>query len=98
MCRDQDRFRNRVLEDFARRIDVPEYAKFSGLLVQNLKKGNTALVKRLKEEREETLEKNLQWRKRQGEEASTKLLFPMGMMLLLVLVMLMLPAFSGLGI
>ena len=89
---------NKVLEDFARRIDVPEYAKFSGLLVQNLKKGNTALVKRLKEEREEALEKELQWRKRQVEEAGTKLLFPMSMILLLVLVMLMLPAFSGLGI
>ena len=89
---------SKVLEDFSRRIDVPEYAKFSGLLVQNLKKGNTALVKRLKEERENALEKELQRRKRQGEEASTKLLFPMCMILLMILMMLMLPAFTGLGI
>lgn len=89
---------SKVLEDFSRRIDVPEYAKFSGLLVQNLKKGNTALVKRLKEEREDALEQDLQSRKRQGEEASTKLLFPMCMILLQILMMLILPAFSGLGI
>ena len=77
---------------------MPEYAKLCGLLVQNLKKGNTALIRRMKEEAREAAEKNLQWRKAQGEEAGTKLLLPMSMMLLMVLVMLLLPAFSGMGL
>ncbi len=89
---------SRAYENLARRIGMPEYAKLCGLLVQNLKKGNTALIRRMKEEAREATEKNLQWRKAQGEEAGTKLLLPMSMMLLMVLVMLLLPAFSGMGL
>lgn len=89
---------SRAYENLARRIGMPEYAKLCGLLVQNLKKGNTALIRRMKEEGREAAEKNLQWRKAQGEEAGTKLLLPMSMMLLMVLVMLLLPAFSGIGL
>ena len=89
---------SRVYENFGRRTGVQEYTRLCGLLGQNLKKGNTALAKRLKEESEEALRESMQWKKRQGEEAGTKLLLPMGMLLVMVLVMIMLPAFSGLGI
>ena len=89
---------SRVYENFGRRTGVQEYTRLCGLLGQNLKKGNTALAKRLKEESHEALRESMQWNKRQGEEAGTKLLLPMGMMLVMVLVMIMLPAFSGIGI
>ena len=89
---------SKVYEKFGRRTGVQEYTKLCALLSQNLKKGNTALARRLKEECEDALAENLQWKKRQGEEAGTKLLAPMGMMLIMVLVLIMLPAFSGLGI
>jgi len=89
---------SRVYENFGRRTGVQEYTRLCGLLGQNLKKGNTALAKRLKEESQEAVRESMQWHKRQGEEAGTKLLLPMGMMLVMVLVMIMLPAFSGIGI
>ena len=89
---------SRVYENFGRRTGVQEYTRLCALLGQNLKKGNTALAKRLKEESDSAILENLQARKRQGEEAGTKLLAPMGMMLVMVLVMIILPAFSGLGI
>ncbi len=89
---------SRVYENFGRRTGVQEYTRLCALLGQNLKKGNTALAKRLKEESDDAVTENMQAMKRLGEEAGTKLLAPMGMMLVLVLVMIMLPAFSGLGI
>jgi len=89
---------SKVYENFGRRTGVQEYARLCALLGQNLKKGNTALAKRLKEESDDAVSENMQAMKRRGEEAGTKLLAPMGMMLVLVLVIIMLPAFSGLGI
>ena len=89
---------SRVYENFGRRTGIQEYTRLCALLSQNLKKGNTALAKRLKEESDDAVTENLQASKRRGEEAGTKLLAPMGMMLVMVLVMIMLPAFSGLGI
>jgi len=89
---------SKVYESFGRRTGLQEYTRLCSLLNQNLKKGNTTLVHRLKEEGEAAARERIQYRKRQGEEAGTKLLLPMVMMLLMVLVMIMLPAFSGLGI
>lgn len=88
----------RVYENFGRRTGLKEYTRLCALLSQNLKKGNTDLVQRLKLECDEALRENIHLQKRQGEEAETKLLLPMVMMLLLVLVMILLPAFSGIGI
>ncbi len=89
---------SKVYENFGRRTGLQEYARLCALINQSLKKGNTALVRRLKEEGEDALTENLRWKKKIGEEAGTKLLAPMGMMLIMVLVMIILPAFSGIGI
>ncbi len=88
---------SKVYEKFGKRTGVQEYTRLCALLSQNLKKGNTALIQRMKEECDEASRESLHLKKRQGEEAGTKLLAPMVMMLLMVLVMIMLPAFSGLG-
>lgn len=87
---------NKVYEHFGRRVGTPEYVRFCALLNQNLKKGNTALVKRLREESVQALRDELQMKKRHGEEAGTKLLLPMGMLLIMVLVMVVIPAFGDL--
>lgn len=89
---------SRVYENFGRRTGSQEYTRLCALLCQNLKKGNTALARRLREECEGVARENLQLRKRQGEEAGTKLLMPMGMLLIMILVLIMLPAFSDLNI
>lgn len=80
-------------EHFGKRTGLQEYIRLSTLLTQNLKKGNSALLERLREEADRAGEEKLQSCKRLGEEAGTKLLVPMVLMLLVVMVMIMIPAF-----
>lgn len=82
-------------EHFGRRTGQQEYIKLSTLLMQNLKRGNSSLLERLREEADKAAEERLFESKRQGEEASTKLLAPMVMMLAVVMIMIMVPAFSS---
>lgn len=84
-------------ENFGKRTGVQEYIRLSTLLVQNLRKGSTSLVPRLREEAECALAQRLMAGRKLGEEASTKLLLPMIMMLAVVMVMVMLPAFYSMG-
>lgn len=82
-------------EHFGRRTGLQEYIRLSTLLAQNLKRGNSTLLERLREEAEKSAEERLQQSKRLGEEAGTKLLVPMVLMLAVVMAMIMVPAFSS---
>lgn len=82
-------------EHFGKRTGLQEYIRLSALLTQNLKKGNSALLERLREEVDRAGEERLQNCRRLGEEAETKLLVPMVLMLLVIMVMIMIPAFSS---
>lgn len=82
-----------VIEHFGKRCRLPNYVKLSVLLSQNLKKGNNSLQKQLREETDRTFEERKIVAKKYGEEAGTKLLFPMVLMLIVVMVMIMYPAF-----
>lgn len=81
-------------EHFGRRTSRQEYIRLSTLLMQNLKRGNSALLERLREEAEKSGEERLMQSRRLGEEAGTKLLVPMVLMLAVVMVMILVPAFS----
>lgn len=81
-------------EHFGKRTGSQEYIRLSTLLMQNLKRGNSALLERLREEAEKSGEERLMQSRRLGEEAATKLLVPMVLMLAVVMVMIMVPAFS----
>lgn len=80
-------------EGFGRRCGIPLYGKFSTLLTQNLRKGSTRLGPLLKEESRSAFEERKNTARKAGEEAGTKLLLPMVMMLCVVMVMILLPAF-----
>lgn len=82
-------------ERFGRRIGLQEYIRLSALLMQNLKRGNKALLERLRDEAETAASEQLRQGKKQGEEAGTKLLVPMVLMLAVVMAVIMIPAFSG---
>lgn len=84
-------------ENFGRRVGVQEYLRLTTLLSQNLKKGNSTLLQRLKEETERANLERMQNTRKLGEEASTKLLVPMVLLLLDVMLMVMIPAFSAVG-
>ena len=80
-------------ERLGRRCGLAEYKILSVLLVQNLKKGNQSILELLEREAVSAGEERLRRARIQGEEASTKLLLPMILQLLVVFIILMVPAF-----
>lgn len=80
-------------ERFGERCGLRPYRKLSSLIVQNLRKGSRGLTALMAAEADEafTLRKNLA--KKLGEEAGTKLLAPMMLMLGIIVVIIMVPAF-----
>lgn len=80
-------------ERFGRRCQLPEYIRIGTVLSQNLKKGAQGLTALLAEEAETSLEDRKHRARKIGEQAGTKLLLPMMLMLCVVLAVLMVPAF-----
>ncbi len=80
-------------EDFGRRCDEVKYRTLSTLMSQNLKKGSRNLIEMLEQESVEAFEDRKRQARIQGEAAATKLLFPMILMLVIVLIIIMVPAF-----
>ncbi len=83
----------KVYERFGERCGTPQYRKFSVLIVQNLRKGNSGLRQILEKEVSEAFALRKNQAKKAGEEASTKILLPMMMMLCIVMVIILVPAF-----
>lgn len=90
-------YEEKAYENFGRRCKLPIYMKLSGLLVSNVKKGAGHFTKVLEKEASEAFEERKNLAKRQGEEAGTKLLIPMVLMLFIVMVLIMIPAFLSYG-
>ena len=80
-------------EKFGKRCGVTLYVKFGAMLAQNLRKGSKGISDILRMEAIQSFENRKSRAKRLGEEAGTKLLMPMMGMLMVVLVMVMVPAF-----
>ena len=80
-------------ERFGKRCGLKAYRKLAALLVQNLRKGTKGLAEMLKGEAAQAFEERKAIAKRQGEEAGTKLLAPLFLMLAMVLVLVIVPAF-----
>lgn len=80
-------------ERFGRRCNIQEYMKLGALLSQNLRKGTKGLSQILKIEAIQAFEERKARAKRLGEEAGTKLLLPMFLMLSVVLIIVIVPAF-----
>lgn len=85
-------------ENFGRRCNEQVYIRFGALLSQNLRKGTKGLTQLLKLESIQAFEERKARAKRLGEEASTKLLLPMFLMLAIVLVIAIVPAFLSMQI
>ncbi len=80
-------------ERFGRRCELPEYIRLGSVLSQNLRKGAKGLTELLETEAEASLNERKSHARKIGEQAGTKLLLPMVLMLGIVLVILMVPAF-----
>lgn len=84
---------SRAYENFGRRCELPRYIKLGSILSQNLKKGSKGLAALLEKEAETSMEERKNLAKKLGEQAGTRLIFPMILMFGVVLIVLMVPAF-----
>ena len=85
-------------ENFGRRCGIQVYIRFGALLSQNLRKGTKGLTELLKLESMQAFDERKARAKKLGEEAGTKLLLPMFLMLAVVLVIVIVPAFLSVQI
>lgn len=80
---------------FAERTQNPSYERFVRLLISNLLKGNRGLSDLLEQESEKAFSIRRMQARQLGEEAQTKLLLPMIMMLGIVMAIVIVPAMQG---
>ena len=73
------------------------YKRLSFLLGVNLKQGSGRLLSLLDEEVQRALSERRERARKKGDEAGVKLLFPMILMLIVVMMLIMLPAYLTLG-
>lgn len=102
LCRTSYQMKNGMSEssayqEFGRRCRLQPYLKLSSLLEQNQKAGNKNLRVILETELVDAFEQRKNLARRMGEEAGTKLLLPLFLMLGIVMVMIMVPAMMTMG-
>lgn len=73
------------------------YRKLSFLLSVNLKRGKQDIIENLQREVLKNQERQRDEIKKIGEEASTKLLFPMALFLMVVMILVICPAYNKIG-
>jgi tight adherence protein C len=77
---------------------MPEVKKFSSTLIQGLQKGNKELSIMLQQQSAEIWSLRKQNVRREGEKAASKLLAPMLIMFIGILIMVVVPIFTNLGL
>ena len=80
---------------FGLRCRLRQYSRLSSLLVQNLRRGNDTLLQVLQEEARTSFEERKNLARELGEEAGTKLLLPMMIMLGITMLIIIVPAYFG---
>lgn len=83
---------------FGTRCVIPEIKKFTSTIIQGIVKGNSELVHMLKEQSKEVWMLKKQNVKRQGEKAASKLLIPILIMFIGIIIMILIPIFTNLGV
>lgn len=85
-----------ALSQMADRIGLREMNQFISLVNQNIRKGGQDIAKEMKTEAENSMNLKREEVKRKAETASTKLLIPMIIHLVIVFALIMIPAFGSL--
>lgn len=88
----------RAYAEFGNRCRILPYRKLAGILEQNVKNGTEGLRALLETEMAEAFEQRKAIARRMGEEAGTKLLLPLFIMLAVVMVITTVPAFLSFGL
>ena len=80
-------------EEWGKQLNEPQYLKLTNIIMKNLSKGSEKLLSTMKQERSLALREHREQVKKRGEEASTKLLFPMLLLLMTAMLIVLVPAF-----
>lgn len=83
----------KAIERFGKRCLLQPYLRFCSLITQNMKKGADGMLAILEIEAMDSLERRKEHALQLGEKAGTRLLFPMMLMLMIVMGIIMVPAF-----
>ncbi len=84
---------SQAYENLGNRAGIRHYSRLGSMLSQNLRKGSAGLLHALEQESAEAFAERKASARKRGEEAGTKLLLPMGIMLMIVMVIVIVPAF-----
>lgn len=87
-----------ALFNFGTRCIIPEIKKFTSTIIQGMVKGNSELTYMLQEQSKEVWADKKQNVRRQGEKAASKLLIPIFIMFIGILIMVIIPIFTNLGV
>lgn len=82
----------KAYERFSERCGERRFRKLGSILTQNMRKGTRGLTVLLEKEVEDSLEERKAMARKYGEEAGTRMLFPMILMLGIVMAILIVPA------
>lgn len=87
-----------AFREFGNRCVLPEIKKFTSTVIQGMLKGNSELVQMLKQQSGEVWNMKRQSVKQLGEAAESKLMLPMCIMFVGVIVMIVIPIFTNIGV
>ena len=79
-------------QKFGERIALPPYYRLVRILVQSLQKGSKGMIELLEQESEKAFEERKHIAKKLGEEASTKMIFPLIIMMGIVMAIIIAPS------
>lgn len=86
-----------VYQEWGARCGEMRYRRLGFLLSVQLKQGNDRLLQLLEQEADVAREDQRNQARKEGEEAGTKLLFPMILILIMVMLLVLLPAYVDFG-
>ena len=88
----------RAYQRFSEKCDLQPYRKLVSLLVSGQRMGNCKLMEQLNEEADRVFLERKNAARKFGEEAGTKMLIPMMLMLFIVMAIVIIPAFLSIRV
>lgn len=82
----------KAYQNFGERTGLSSYHRFARILVSSLQKGNREICETLEHEAQEAFENRRMYARKLGEEASTKMLVPLLLMMVIVIAIVIAPA------
>lgn len=87
-----------ALEDFGKKIGTKEFSRLISTLLQGIRKGNGTMMTQIEILGKESWDQRIINARQLGEKASSKLILPMGLILIAIIIMVVTPAWVSIQI